>query len=175
MLSSIESEASWFLIHLRWITTRNASSFYGEIFAIQRAAEQLKLLKNKVAHRWVVFLVDSQGPTTSLSKNTPTDCPLTIGWWGSLSEMLSGGWNIILQGILSHVGIPWNERAEQLASKGLPWRSLWLSHHVVGQKHQRKICCPVHEKPLEDLRLGSPNEVVTVLGGSMPNGCSVKG
>lgn len=94
----------------------NASNYDGEIAAVYQAAQ--RLLQANCSRRKVVFFVDSQAAILALSESTPTDCEFTMTCRELLSSMLSGGWDIVLQWVPSHVGVYGNERADELAKQG---------------------------------------------------------
>lgn len=93
------------------------SCYDGEVAAVVMAVEHLLQIPNPSLRR-VVFLVDSQAAILALARNSDTDCELTLKCRRLLSELLENNWTVNFQWIPSHVGVPGNEKADDLAKLG---------------------------------------------------------
>lgn len=92
-----------------------SSNYDGEIAAIKAAASQLTQISPPLK---TVFLVDSQAAIMNLTRNLETECQKTIECRKLLQHLAEKGWQLKLQWIPSHVGIPGNEKADELAKQG---------------------------------------------------------
>ncbi|KMQ82368.1 reverse transcriptase [Lasius niger] len=110
--------AGWFcrLFEGSLAVGKYATNFDGEVSAVHEASNQL--LTAGLAPSKVVFLVDSQAAIVSLSNNNPTNCQRTIQCRSKLAELILQGWTVTLQWVPSHVGIPGNEKADNMAKCG---------------------------------------------------------
>ncbi|GFU68139.1 reverse transcriptase [Trichonephila clavipes] len=96
---------------------KNATNYDGDVLAVCEAT--IHLLSACLDATKVVFFMSSQAVILALSSNTPTDFLNTIQRRTKIVESISYGWTVALQWVLSHVGIPGNESADQNPSREL--------------------------------------------------------